>query len=542
MADFEMPDPFGVIAFSVLVAVPVSLLLSRIFVVRYRRAVGKEMLKRGAVVEPPPLPEESSGNPSPPLKMEVIRPGESRPDSAPDAPWQSFFRAAFAEPGKVALVYLAGALAHAAVATVTFFEANDIEYFPFRTLTVFLVFAWPVVPTVSYTGILSPRAFFVAAGVYLLALFLVAWESWSEVLYLLLILTGAPLVLLLPLLGRSTRITGPFALLASFLGVLGAIAGVTMVEWIGWMFTGRGFEGDTIVLLAAGGVGGLVLATLAWPILVCAAQLYRGNRVGKEELMMDLYWLLYTLWICFFTAVGSGWHGLWAILAFPAFTVTTAVGFALLRRLRQGVNRPLLLLRVFGFTRRSETLMARLSRHWSHLGSIRYIGSQDLAMMNLTFERFLLFLNRRLDHVFLKSGDDLAVRLAELDTYPGRSGQFGVQELFCQADSWQRTVRRIAADSAAVLMDLRGFNESNQGCQWEIYQLINLVDARDFLLLTDGTTDLPFLTYRINRLWARMSEESPNRGSPGTIRILSFERHGDRENRLLLQMLCEAVA
>ena len=85
------------------------------------------------------------------------------------------------------------------------------------------------------------------------------------------------------------------------------------------------------------------------------------------------------------------------------------------------------------------------------------------------------FVGGRMSRRFVRGKDDLEQRLTELDTLPDPDGRYRVNEFFCRADTWQMTMRQLAARSDAVLMDLRCFSPSNQGCLYELGQLVNIV-------------------------------------------------------------------
>ena len=54
-------------------------------------------------------------------------------------------------------------------------------------------------------------------------------------------------------------------------------------------------------------------------------------------------------------------------------------------------------------------------------------------------------------------------------------------------------LKRLSRESDAVLMDLRGFLPDNQGCVFEINELLNVVPLDRVVFVVDATTDLAFL-------------------------------------------------
>jgi hypothetical protein len=99
-----------------------------------------------------------------------------------------------------------------------------------------------------------------------------------------------------------------------------------------------------------------------------------------------------------------------------------------------------------------------------------------------------------------------------LDTRPDPDGRHRVNEFFCRADTWQMTMRRLAARSDSVLMDLRSFSPANQGCLYELEQLLRLVPLERVMLLIDDTTDRPLLEQTLQAMWQWLPAEAPDRG------------------------------
>lgn len=113
-----------------------------------------------------------------------------------------------------------------------------------------------------------------------------------------------------------------------------------------------------------------------------------------------------------------------------------------------------------------------------------------------------------------------------------------MNEFLCHADTWQMTMRRLARGSKATLMDLRSFSPANQGCQYELEQLLDLVDLRRVVFLTDDTTDQSFLEATLHRLWQNAAADSPNRAAARpTVRFFSAEGRSRRALKPLYQML-----
>ena len=68
----------------------------------------------------------------------------------------------------------------------------------------------------------------------------------------------------------------------------------------------------------------------------------------------------------------------------------------------------------------------------------------------------------------------------------------------------------LVSESDAVLMDLRSFSASNQGCVYELGRLLDAIDLSRVVFVIDKTTDRVFLETTLSRLWSSLAGNSPN--------------------------------
>ena len=106
------------------------------------------------------------------------------------------------------------------------------------------------------------------------------------------------------------------------------------------------------------------------------------------------------------------------------------------------------------------------------------IAGPDLVESTVEPHEFLEFLGGRLSRNFVRSDADLQRRLEAQQRGPDPDGRYRVNEFFCYADTWRHVMRALAAGSDAILMDLRSFAPANQGCLYELEQLLDLGTAR----------------------------------------------------------------
>jgi hypothetical protein len=253
-----------------------------------------------------------------------------------------------------------------------------------------------------------------------------------------------------------------------------------------------------------------VSAFVAWFGLKSIARRYRGKRSSDQMFLFDSLWLSASIYVC--VALMNHTSGyLLGLLPFALYKLVVRYG---LRPLATGQeprrNARLLFLRVFGSPGRSEKLFDLLSARWRCAGSIQLISATDVARVRFEPDEFLDFLGGRLASGYIRSDVDLDRRLADLDLRTDPDGRYRINEFFCHVDTWQRTVKRLMAQSDVVAMDLRAFTASRAGVIFELGALIDILPISRVALLVDQTTDEPLLRRILSDRWLNMSPDSPN--------------------------------
>jgi hypothetical protein len=291
-----------------------------------------------------------------------------------------------------------------------------------------------------------------------------------------------------------------------------------------------------------------ITCILGWWTLNQIGRAYRRKRLSDQSLMLDSLWVVVALshiTVLSTQQGGSGKSWAWIIFpiaAFGLYWLVERTGLAVLSRsaVSRGVAPMLLLLRVFSLGKRSERLFYVLTPRWLRRGSVAFISGPDLATGTVQPNQFLEYLARRIRRQFVKDEPDLSRRLSELDLRPDPDGRYRVNQFFCFANTWQSAVRQLARRANAVLMDLRSFSAGNQGCLYELEQLLEHVPVGRTLLIIDGTTDWPFLEATLHRLWASTSGDSPNRAfTSSPLRVFRLERATSREIHRIIQLVID---
>jgi hypothetical protein len=452
-------------------------------------------------------------------------------------------------PRQAALVYSLGGLGHAITTTVLFFVSGGLAFLPVRTVLVTWAYAWPIVLTINLVAALDRRARIASVAAYFAGLMLVASSRgfvvsalqlwWHQNLLLTLILLVA--------LGRRVRAVGPLVLVFMIIGAAGASFSIDSLAQ-------KSVQDQVLHVTGALGVdqfafeltilAGFVLAgVLGWVALAWIRRGYDAKRLSDQSITIDSIWLLFTVYHCIDLEVE--WKG-WAfvgLLSFGVYKAVSEVGFAWLRRRKRSPAHPrLVVLRVFGQGHRSEKLMGTVGARWRYAGSTSLIVGTDLATTLIEPHLFLEFIQGRLASRFIHDRAALEARLAEIETLPDFDGRHRVSEFFCHDDTWRMTLIALVARSDVILMDLRGFSPANQGCAFELRELVQVALLGRVVLIVNRTTDMTLLNDTLQEAWRTLNADSPNRGRNATAELCRLEADSPAERRKLMEAIAAACS
>ena len=450
---------------------------------------------------------------------------------------------------RAAWVYAIAGIAFAVFGAMFWLQVSDTEFHWSRLVGRALPWAWPVVFTLALLRGPDRRR----VGLLVLAYFAVLLAFCTHVALgetppieaygmtvppfvqplILFASEAAPSLFLLLFLNRSVRAMGPVLLTLMIILAIGSqvlmigagtYTGLIMMARASSLL-GKAFalnDPTLLVLVAVHVLGMLLFLPIGWLAIRWLRRLYEAKAFSEQTLVFDFIWLLQSLMLCNSTVYEVGWRGWLGLAAFGLYKLIAWMG---LRPLAAAADKRtparLLLLRTFGFRRRSERFFDLLGARWRYAGPIQLISAPDLATRSIDPDEFMDFLSGRLRHRFIIEPRDIDRRFAELDNRPDPDGRYRVNEFFCGNDAWRPVVTRLMADSDLVAMDLRGFSHGNQGCLFELQSLIDIVPVARAVLLTDESTDGPFLRNTLAACWQRMDARSPNRGATGALTLLS---------------------
>ncbi len=501
--------PFVVLAAAAL-AFPVSILLLKV----YRRAVLGGMNESAEAMPKAAAPTASEiAPPDRPLEFRLLGPATALSTVLPGA-----------GASRAAGVYAAAIAVFAAVMTAAWLLATrDPEIGPVKVALICWTYFWPAVIAVSLvaatdrrTRLLVALAYFaVYAPIAAVALLRSPELTMIQLAQHWLVTNAPPSVLLYAFLARRIRAVGPIVLAFAVIAMLGSQLAVALVGSSDASLRAAVGIGSTLglgglaVFWGTMAAGFVIFAIGAWIALKQLGARYAARRMSDETITLDAMVLLFGVT----HSIGLVFeHWTWIASSFAAVLAYKVAAIAGYRWLpKASAPRRLLLLRVFALGARSEPLFDALRRLWLRGGDIAMIAGPDLVTSAVEPDEFLGFLAGQLRRRFVAGSADLAARIDAIDRRPDPDGRFRVAEFFCRADTWQMTMQRLVVDSDAVLMDLRSFSATNQGCVFELGRLLDAIDVRRVVFVIDATTNRTFLESTLERLWSGLAENSPNR-------------------------------
>ena len=542
----------GVLLFIILVSAPLTMIFSVFLLLLYRRAVIRSMRGNGGSSMPGEVAgAKVSAQESPPLRISMIKDTvllHGRAESAFDATSVSLQR--------LGLVYGVAGVVYALVLSLPWMITAGGGFPLVRLLWLFVCYAWPgVIVVVMAAATSSGQKQFIFTGYFLfvalIGVVVIARNpdsSVGQLFFFWLFANGAPTLLLATYFLRRIRAVGPLVLTFMVAGVTGAVVLTTIVgssETMLRAFTGIGVFlglGATPIYVMINLLGFLLFGVFGWWLLGRLGYAYRAKRMSDQSLNLDALWMMFALFQSI-TLAFEGWVWIFTgLVAYILYKQITRIGFTrITSQISSDKPSSLLLLRVFALGRKSERMFDTLSKRWLRMGNIDMIAGPDLVTSTVEPHEFLDYMGGHLSRSFIDNPSVLEQRLALRDCLPDPDGRHRVNEFFCRNDTWQMCMSRLASECDVVLMDLRSFSRQNQGCLWELEQLLTNVLLDRVLFVVDETTDNGFLEQQLQRLWKRIPGSSPNLGlAKPQVNLLSVQTSIPKVADQLTKRLFEA--
>jgi hypothetical protein len=284
---------------------------------------------------------------------------------------------------------------------------------------------------------------------------------------------------------------------------------------------------------------GLLLAVTAlsawvgWRMLLRISRRYTKKRFSELQLALGSYWGLMTLIIlasvmmlAFEDKTGAAmeWVGLLVVLLWLAWRVAQRLALRWAVRRAAPARSPLLLLRVFKPSGRSEAFMDRFLARWRFAAPVWMIAGPDLAGALMEPDEFFAYLRRNLADRFISDAGQIPERLAGLDGERDPDGRFRVSELFCANSTWQPVVLAMIERAGVILLDLREYTAGRAGTRYELLELLRRAPLERVIFLSDEAGDAPQLRSIIEEAW-----QVVGRRSGQTVSIVQLRSESDAE-------------
>lgn len=454
------------------------------------------------------------------------------------------------------LIYLAAGFAYAFIMTLTWMVLAGGPPSPGRILMLMTLHLWPSVIAICIVSAIGLRETLTVLGTYLLLLTLTLVIvilrnpelSFASVLVLWFIVNLQPTLFFLFFLQNRIRSVGPLVFAFMLCGIAGSVVLIqaanqsdALLHLIIQIAQPLGL-GSTSLFIVMQLTGFLMLAVVGWFLLRRIGEAYRRKRFSDRSITLDSMWLMFAV----FQSIGFAFEGAVWILTAPAaylaYRLVVNVGFRLAAAHTRPTSAPLelLLLRVFSLGRRSNRFFEKFSKMWRPVGIINMIAGPDLVTSAVEPHEFLEFAGGKLSRRFVQNNAELNQCLIDLDRKPDPDGRYRVHEFFCHDDTWRMTMQRLATESHAIVMDLRSFSESNQGCLFELKVLLDTIDLRRIVFIVDNTTNRGFLENALLTLWSDLSQQSPNAElSEPTVTLFTSENHSRQALKELISQLIQ---
>ena len=553
----------GQLAYMFGVSILDAAFLSWLALLWYRRSVRRLMRERGPAATAP------AAEPSPPASATA---GTSTHDRLGEYPLteespESTNVASTVIPrpvqGRLVVAYSVGAAAHAAVITTLKFAAEPSPLPAVAWLADWWMQTWPIVPTLVALLALDRAAIvrltlrYLIGGAAAIALFTVMGQllrgtlntaPLTNVFWAMAGLGWAawlPLALIAVTGWRRVRAVTPLVLAATLLFGFGSILSRELLIRVLDMVSVRSFVLNRAALSSPGAVQYLLfmlvslpVGWIAWRLLTGLAQGFAKKRFSDVQLVVDCWWAVVAAEVTATSlSITYGFAGIaGGVAAFLAYR------FSVLAVLRGGgrpadlAPRRLLLLRVFGYQARTESLFDRVAQAWRFHGPVQLIAGVDLAMRTADPGDLLALLDGRLAELYVSTPGEVSHRLARLDLRTDPDGRFRINEVYCYDNTWRPTLEALLDASDVVLMDLRSFSAGNAGCIFELEQLAARLASHDILFVHDKTTDLPLLRKVLHQAWTTASGTARDR-TANRIPVIRVERNSPSELGVLMRRL-----
>ena len=365
---------------------------------------------------------------------------------------------------RVAVIYTIGGAVAASVLTVLFF-ASGVEAAALRVFVVWFAFCWPILPTVAALLAVPRRRAVVMFGIYVVAGVCItgAWSLFNKIVlgrsaivpsenviaFLTFLLREAwlPYLIILVTGNRRVRPVSPLALAGLLVFSFSALA----VHFATIALMDTGAAGRWAIGLIGADISSVLFLVVALPVgLACWWGLgllgrgYEHKSFSDLQVVVDSWWLIVVFNVVVLAASDLGWKALAGLLAWVVYRIVVEILLRAWPVSADAERAPrLLLLRVFGFQRRTEKLFDGVAQRWRFRGTPTLVVGTDLVSRLIDPGDVVSFVGGQLRQQFVKDPGALADRLRRFDRVRDPDGRFRVSKFFCFDNTWRATLQAL---------------------------------------------------------------------------------------------------
>jgi len=290
-----------------------------------------------------------------------------------------------------------------------------------------------------------------------------------------------------------------------------------------------------------------------WRALIALSSRYAAKRFSDIQLALATFWVVLTMFLV--TSLVSESAG--SVFATPPIrtewiVLAIVITWLLWRWLQASALRavirtadpsigPLLLLRVFKPSGRSQAFTDRFFAYWRFAAPVWMIAGPDLAGAYMEPDEFFKYLRGRLREHFIADPGEVAPRVATLDRLRDPDGRFRVTEVYCTADTWQPTVLEMMARAGVILLDLREYAGTRLGTRYELTEVLRRAPLQKVLVLVGSGDDVTGLRAEIESIWRDVGRSRRDRAESLELTVLQFSRSSHAEMRGLFRAAVRAA-
>ena len=283
----------------------------------------------------------------------------------------------------------------------------------------------------------------------------------------------------------------------------------------------------------------------AWRALMTLSSRYAAKRFSDIQLALATFWVVLTMFL-----VAS-------ILRDPVVLVTTqfqtawivsslVITWFLWRWLQASALRavvrtaapsigPLLFLRVFKPSGRSQAFTDRFFAYWRFAAPVWMIAGPDLAAAYMEPDEFFRYVRGRLREHFVIDPAEAQARVAALDRLRDPDGRFRVTEVYCTADTWQPAVLEMLEGAGVILLDLREYGATRKGTRYELREVLRRAPLEKVIMLVGSGDDVTRLSAEIESIWRDVGHSRRDCDGSTELTVLQFRRSSHAEMRGLFR-------